>query len=167
MPRFRRRTGGSRCSDIPVKIAEKFWQVDERRQPWITPIISRPRCRLCMSATTRARSWRHSHPPRLRPRKAWPACVRLTRLVVRSNSAVPISSSRARIEAESPDWTICSRAAARVNAAPRPPATKCSSCRRSNFLSGSDKHPMINLIRKFYWNDQMGMTSFAFNSHRQ
>ena len=45
---------------------------------------------------------------------AWPAAVSSTRRVLRMNSEVPNSISSARIDADSPDWEMCSSSAARV-----------------------------------------------------
>ena len=60
-----------------------------------------------------------------------PASVSSTRRVLRTNSGVPSSVSSARIEADKPDWEICSSSAALVKWDSSATATKCSSWRSS------------------------------------
>ena len=57
-----------------------------------------------------------------------------TRRVVRSKSRVPSSPSSARIEADSPDWTMFDRCAARLKCPSSAAATKCSSWRISTAI---------------------------------
>ena len=68
----------------------------------------------CIWSTTRRASLAAASTRRASTRKARPVDVKSTCRVVRMNNAAPSSSSGDRIDADKPDWTICSRSAARV-----------------------------------------------------
>ena len=97
----------------------------------IVPTARLPRRSPCTAATASAAADAAARARRASGSRASPAWVSSTRRVLRTNRAAPSSRSRARIDADSPDWTMCSRWAARVKWRSSAAATKCSSCRSS------------------------------------
>ena len=89
-----------------------------RRPPRTASTASRP----ASAAPKAARAWGSS---------ARPASVSVTPRARRTNSGAPSSASRRRSDAETADWTMCSRPAARVIPPSSAAATNASSCRSS------------------------------------
>ena len=95
------------------------------------PTLTEPRATPSTATTTSRAVAAAARVRRASGRSAWPAGVSSTFVVVRRKSEAPRSRSSARIETDSPDWTIWTRRAARVKLRSSAVATKCSSWRSS------------------------------------
>jgi MFS family permease len=88
------------------------------------PTRTDPRSPPCTSPTASLADWAASSTARARGSSAAPASVSATRFDVRSSSGAPSSRSSTLTAAETPDWTTCSRVAARVKLRSSATATK-------------------------------------------
>lgn len=94
-------------------------------------MVSTPRIKPCTAATASFAARTLASVRQASSSRARPAAVSSTLRVLRTNSGVPSSCSRARTEADSPDWEIMRRSAARVKWCSSATATKYSRWRSS------------------------------------
>ena len=110
---------------LGVKRGQQRGQVRKAGRLWTVPIASFPRFRPFSAATASRASWTASSATRALSPKSRPAAVSRTCRVVRTKSFAPSSSSSARTELDSADWTILARWAARVKCCSSATAMKC------------------------------------------